>query len=738
MEFLRAIQQCAALAVIGMTSSTSLAQGTDRPAETSAVLEEIIVTATKRESGLQDTPISILAFSANTVSDQRIDNLQDLETKAPSLGITRLAPWQTLLSIRGSYSANSSAGVDLPNAVFIDEVYRGRAIDLSFDLFDIERIELLRGPQGTLFGRNVSGGLISVVTRAPTAEPYRGFDFSYGNANAIRVGGAVSGQVAENVFASLSAVYNSRDGLTDNVVTGRDDGRLDSRSLRAKLRWQPSDGLDVQITADYRDDSSDGTVLGALKDAPVLFPIVPIRDIERESANDVTPQDFKAQGLTARVDWNMPNWSDVTLTSISSWRSVDLHLPNLEFLGVPSDILSESRTDDEDTVSQEFRLAGSTGKVDWIAGVYYWHNNAFRRELTSLTVYPGTAFSVFGIPDTVRDYTQQVTTDSYAGFGQATLKLGDHWRATLGIRYTRDEREGTTANIGFLLNGIPLPGFEVAYSGEWSEPTPKFTLEYLSDNGLLTFLTFSRGYRAGGFPGPQSTAVESSIQFDPEITTNYEVGMKGEWLENTLRTSATAFRMEYEDLQVSSVRVTPTGPISVTENAGKSHVNGIELEIAARPFPALDLGLNYAYMSSNFDDFESDGISYTGNPLPNTPEHSASLHAAYIWQLRAADLTTRIGLQYRSASQSYFEQFDPEVNKLTERKLMDASIMYTRGNWTTSLWGKNLTNELVATSYLDVSPFVLTLPEVLGGEAFITSPILPGRTFGISLSYRMR
>ena len=743
MSLLRSIQQYSLLTVIGlmvigMASSTSLAQQTDQSTETSAVLEEITVTATKRESGLQDTPITILAFSAETVSAQRIHNLQDLETKAPTLGITSLAPWQSLLSIRGSFSSSSSPGTDQPNAVFIDEVYRDKAHDLSFDMYDIERIEVLRGPQGTLFGRNVSGGLISVITRVPTAEPYRAFDFSYGNAGAIRVGGAVSGQVAENVFASLSAVSSTRDGLTDNVVTGRDDGRLDSRSLRAKLRWQPSDGLDVQITADFRDDTSDGTVLHALMDAPLLFPMVPVRDIDRQSAYDVTPIDLETQGMTARVEYSLPNWSDVTLTSITSKRSLDLHVPNTEFLGVPTDILKIARTDEDDNTSQELRLAGSTEKVDWVAGVYYWHSKGFRNKVTIIKPHPATGLGFFGVPNTMTDEDQWVTTDSIAAFGQATFNVNDHWRATLGLRHTKDERDGRSTRTGLVMGFIPMPSYDVTYSGKWSETIPKVTLEYLADSGLMTFLTYSRGYRAGGFPVNQDNAVESAQAFNPEFTKNYEVGMKGEWLENTLRASATMFRMEYSDLQLSSVRTTTAGPQRWIENAGQAHVKGIELEIAARPSAAFELGLNYAYMSSNFDDFISGDIDYTGETLPNTPEHSASLNVAYNWQLDEADLTTRIGMQYRSESKNFYDQVHPEVNKLTERKLIDASINYTRGNWTTSLWGKNLTDELVAISYLDITPFVMTFaPEMVTGAAYVSSPILPGRTFGISLSYRM-
>jgi len=704
---------------------------TQTQAPAPAVLGEVIVTAQRREESLQKAPLAISAFSSETIQADRIEGLQDVVTRVPNFYSDAVSRTQGSLAMRGAGSLEDSPGSDQAVSLFIDEVYIGENSGLDFDFFDIERIEVLRGPQGTLFGRNSMGGAVSVITRRPTSEPEATMEMTVGRHDQMDLRGMVGGAVfGESVAGQIAFSSKDSGGYARNVVTGNRQGQEDSQNVRAKLRFNPSDALDVNLSANYMTDKSKGIPRKLTGDVPA--------SLDAPEGLDTTQQnmdggyDRQTSGVTLSVDYDIPVG---TLTSISAYREGS-HKTNVDLDGTPFELAEFKLQDNQvSQFSQELRLAGTAGAVDYVAGLYYLNVSLRRNEYLVVEGYPGSLFDelVPGGTDGEEGRGQHMNTESYAGFGQFTWNVSDRLRLTAGARYTWEEKSGETY---CMQDGVLCSEYSLDVGDNWSAFTPKATIDFDVAEGIMAYAMASKGFKSGGFASdfPDAESAIAGGSFDPESAWSYEVGVKARWLEDRLQTNAAVYHVDYDDLQVRQI----DGPFTIVGNAGKSSVDGVELEISARPMQGLDLFANYSYTDGSYDSLVLEGEDYSGNTLILTPKNAFTAGASYAFSTRNGGEVSLRG-DYLYKSRAFLDvSNDPSMTAKYDG-LVNASISYVfpNGKWDVSVFGQNITDVRTKTTAQNYSVFFLSLDQLLAGQQVIaTSYNLPA-TYGLTVRWKL-
>ncbi len=734
-------------------------------------LEEIIVTSERRAQNLQAVPVSVSAFTGSFIDDARIDSFTDISTRVPGLAFTSLTKSVTFPALRGAVSSIFSPGVDQSVAIFIDDVYLGGAGDFDPDLFDLERIEVLRGPQGTLFGRNVMGGVINVVTRKPGNEIRAALQGTVGDRSRLDIRGTASGPlVKDRLFASLSFSSRNRDGTAFNRTTGARVDDVNKDSVRARLTYAANDSLEFNLGADYTRDTSSVEARKFLGPAPTLPEFVAAGFMPNDDKNIVDQPaeasgdfDRKIYGVWGRINWDTEIGEVI---SITSYRRNDSSLPFSDLIGTPLHLLGISSDNDLEQFSQELRIVSpGDQRLTWVAGLYYLNVQTTESRVGHFMTIPGTLFHDFsvgaGFADpltantSITDRFQDNKTNSYAIYGQATYTLTETVSITAGGRYTYDKKSGS-----FELRDLTEPGnnplnifwspegfFSTPYEESWNAFTPRLTLDYKPNDDLMFYATLSKGFKSGGFTF-QTSPIGSATPFNPENAWNYEAGIKSRWLEDRLQLNATLYHVDYKNLQIETTL--PTG-VTIISNAGKSDVTGLELEVQARPIQGLDIWGSYTYMDGRYLEFGG----FTADPdntsaMAFTPDHAFSVGASYT-VLFPSGASLRLMGDWQYKDDYLLEPRLPgeEAPFLTNyNEQINASITYifANANWEVSLWGKNLTNErykaygqdLNGMAYSEAQLFDSTSPDFIPGAAGATMPrFSPPRTWGLSLTWKL-
>ncbi|MDX2142037.1 MAG: TonB-dependent receptor [Rhodospirillaceae bacterium] len=712
-------------------------------AQDQGVLEEIVVTAQKRTENLQTVPLAITAYSGDFLEKQGIISFQDLKSHVPGFIFDEYSPGQPRYYIRGIGNNLQSGSVDEDVGIFVDGVYLDRPAMGNTEFMDIERIEVLRGPQGTLFGRNVVGGAISFHTRKPIEEFRAGGSVSYGNYSQIAASGFVSGQIADNAFASVAASARNRDGYAFNTTTGNDVDDTQYGAARATLRILPSDSLETIFRADVSRRRGTGgwwVLYGrGLQTAPseIATP--------RRNAHDVDDgvNDVDNHGFTLEANWE----SDIgTFTSLSAYRMsifssrVNLTPPKVApgldpaaVVGNLSNILFiRDFTEKANQASQELRLTSPSGEdLKWVVGAFYHHSNVF---FSHSVIYKLLTRRSEGRSGSLTDSS----TDAYALFANASYDLSDKLSLQTGVRWSRDEKEAATTATGvptggrYFLNGVALPvgaGYSVSGEKAWSAVTPAFSLNYQVTPDHFLYATVSRGFKSGGFPSAQDDARATQTPFDPEFAWNYEVGAKTEWFENRMRLNVAAFWMDYTNLQVRGL-IPPVDPAlpgtRLFLNAGKTTSKGIETELNVAPMEGLNLFASHTYLKTriNKTDGTAEIVLRVGDQLVKAPHHKLFVGGSYTVPLSDA-MNATLQADYSHTS-SYFPQLpNLPAERIPSQKVLGASLQFEPkdGNWSVDLWSKNLTDELHINSLTTV---------VRSTYGFWDPP----RTYGITLRFR--
>lgn len=707
--------------------------------KSSLALEEVVVTAQKREESLQDVPIAISAVTGESMRSSGVQKLEHLAPSVPNLHVGESFATDSMF-IRG-IGSGINFGFEQAVGQALDGYFYGRSRFGRVAFLDVERVEVLKGPQGALLGKNTSAGAINITSAKPTEEfegwVSAGYELEADKGYTIE--GAVSGPLSETLSARFTARLDDRDGYIENTVTGNDDSEVDDAVARLTLLWQPTDNLDITASYAHGDMDRSGRNVEISKcGTDYRNRLIAAGVSDKESCKidfkrsseagraalgpgifeDQTTE-FDIANLTVSMDTPLG-----TLTSLTGFASYEY----FEEQDGERGPLSERALDfgeDYDQWSQEIRLvSNSDNAFDYIVGLYYQH--AEQESLTAVHLY-GPATSIY--------LTADQETDTYAAFGQVTWHVSDSVDITLGARFTNEEKEATLIqNPGVLFDPAtptPIPVFvshNVLKERDEDNFSPTLNVTWHPNDDTMLYASVRRGFKGGGFDhllqGDQATA-EALGEFEEEEVTHYEIGAKLTLADGAAQLNTALFRSEFDDLQTSTL-LDPTTAAFAVGNAATAITQGMELDLKWRVSEGLTLSGMVAYLDATYDEYE-DAPCYRGQTLAEgcinglqdlsgevlqyAPEWGASISAEYVWPL--GDALELIG----SVEVVYSDEFvtdtdnDPDLYQDSYEKY-NARLTLTDGDrWELSLIGRNLSDEATFTRGTD-------LPTTTSGDSF--------------------
>ena len=698
--------------------------------------EEVIVTAQKRSERLIDVPISISSVSEKQMRSQNLVTLSELGGRLPNVLAANSSLFPNF-TIRGiSSQSGGSPGFAPAVGVYVDEVFQGRDRAYNVPLEGIARVEVLRGPQGTLYGKNTIGGTISIITEKPTNDFHGSASAQYGNLGFNQETLTLSGPIVENRFLLLgSFIRKERDGYIYNRFRGEDINGYEGYGGRLRAIITPTDTVTFDLSADYY--TQDGTeALQTVTYVPLPFPpynTLPKPDPDNRIVDLDAPitGEREVWGASARFDIEL-DWA--TLTGIVAHREYTSAFQD-DSDGLPLDEFSVGRAEDAKINSQELRLTSNgNGAFSWIAGAYFYQEDL--DSVNNINLGPRFPSALFGLPPLPATFRERALTtvavdeSSWAGFGSFTYDFDDQLRLAGGIRFTHESKDLFYSQLPTVfVNGLiaafalPIsPRTDSLSEGEW---TGDISLTYKITPENVVYAKFSRGYKAGGFqadvisPPPNTPPV--SFKFEPEFVNNYEAGYKARWFDGMVSMNAAVFYLDYTNKQE---RVN-TGVSYVISNAGEARVYGAELELDANLFEGFHLTGSLGLLDAKYTSFKNAGglgINFDGNRLTGAPRATWTVAAQYDFPI-AGEFNGTVRAEAQHLNEIYTDSANSQDLLQRDYTLLNARAGVEGENWGFYLWGKNLGDELVLS----------------GGTKVITVTargINAGRTYGAELRLR--
>ena len=721
----------ASLWTLGPSTAIAQADGQGK----SLRLEEVIVTARKRVESMQDVPISVTALSEQ-LNRSTVRNLQDVSNFVPNVSIDRIGSNNGVsISIRGISFQETDKSLDPPAGVILDGVYLGTVAGGVLNNFDMERIEVLRGPQGTLFGKNTTAGALNVIRTAPTREWGAKIRLGAGSWDQREAQAVVNMPLTENGGLKLYGHVNDRDGYIDNNYLDDDIGEVDYQQIGGTVSYNITEKFDLTFTAERIEDDSD---LGAyanfnkFTDVACLVSIGgvpdfgippdasgapfgsgcgeldPESDEDHSSVNAPNSAEVTNDFYNLTMNWDIGNW---LLTSVTGYVDRDEDF-RLEYDASQVEVLTVLAKQDYEQFSQELRADGNiTDNINLTAGLYYWDSEYEQfQEAFDLWYYLGIGFGPEGglWPGAVsQPLDGKGENTSYAAFASVDWQLTDRLMLNIGGRYTYEERKLETAVPGFNLNlpdGSVLPivpaGPLQNFDDDWTEFSPRVALSYDVTDDLMVFGSFSSGFKSGGFFA-RTQNVNDINSYDPETVDTYELGMKSEWLENRFRFNATIFYSEYDDKQEETIVNLGGGNVTtIVNNAADAELSGVELEFVAQITTGLTGFLNYGYLDAEFNDFtvadsEGNEVDNSDLELRNAPENTFGAGLDYYLQLSFGELGVHYNYWWRDEYHTVLNN-DP-AGLIDSAGFHNASIDLSFGErYKLSVYGRNIGDERYA------------------------------------------
>jgi iron complex outermembrane receptor protein len=676
-----------------------------------AALEEIVVTAQKKSENLQEVPISITAVTADGLDKAGIVGSDELSVVVPNLQFGRQLNSATPF-MRGVGTKNSSVGDEGSISTYVDGVYYSSMVASIMEFNNIERIEVLRGPQGTLFGRNATGGLIHVITKDPSHETSGKIKAGIANYDTHEVGFYGTTGLTESIAADLAIVQKRReDGYGDNLFTGKDRHGEDQLSIRTKFLIDISD--ETQLTLAYLHAKSDGDLGLARQQAPGVLGAggaVNTGDFQDINANNVPRYNTEQDSYSAKL---VHDFDSFELISTTAYYETE-YLFRLDQESGPAEFFNFNLDPEEDQFSQEIQLNSTTDSAfQWTAGLYY---------MTSEASYLGSSHISHPLAGTLPVLVTQETT-SYAIYGQGSYDFTDATKLTLGLRWTRDERELKDESAG----GRPTQ------DESWEEPTWRVALDHQLNEDVLLYASYSRGFKSGVY----NTVVANPFPFteffvgpvDPEILDAYEIGFKGDFLDSSLRLNVSAFYYEVDDLQYQLIQ---GGAITLL-NVGETEIKGAEIESTYFVTDNLDINFSFAYLDGEYSSFDQGPVltpnpaggnigtfaDLGGNDLVRAPDYTYSLAANYRVPLDIGELNFNVTYYYNDG---FYWEPDNRLEQ-DDYTVLNAEVGLETGSWFFRVWGRNLQDE----------EYSYYAQESSTGDLVSAAP---PRTYGASAEYR--
>ncbi|MRW92449.1 TonB-dependent receptor [Duganella sp. FT80W] len=770
------------------TPALALAASGENPnqnAYAETTVTQVTVSARRRTEKEQDVPSPITAIKGDDLKAMLISQVQDLQQALPSTNAAFMHARVSSVAIRGIGSNPANEGLEGSVGLYVDNVYQGRPGMLAIDLVDLEQVDLLRGPQGTLFGKNSTAGVLNLTTKRPTFTPERSIEVSAGERGYNQTLASVSGALSDHWAGRLSVSKTHDRGWLHNNYDGKDYNSVGREGIRGQLLYKPSDKFDLRLIADYNhEDDTQGTLIpygfgpaapgksswqaataAALGLPAGSTPLITDPTLYQTSFDTAQRAVVYQGGLSAEANWRLD--SGYSLTSITASRFWIFHPHNDNDVTAAPSLLDGGYNVKHRQFSQEVRLASPVGKTfDYVVGAYYYHQNidgSFFINLGSkadIALLNSTAG--LGIVDNTNSVSHgHGTTDSYALFSQGNWHLSEQWEFTGGLRATYEDKDGRSARSA-LSGGIPLTAYPAALraivqatrnaigsaydSGDLSvsgtAPSGLATLSYKVRPGLLGYVTASHGEKSGGINisgvGSAPTLGADSLKIRPEKANNFELGFKSQWLNNRLIVNADYYQTRIQDYQTNAYVTGPVTPVLILTNAGDVKSNGVEWDIKARPIAGLSLNFTGSYNDAHYLSFVNAPVSaelaatgatkadLSGQPLVGAPKWIANPGVRYDWRLND-EVRQYVVANYawRSDAQGYVDNSKYALIPAYGLLNLSTGVQIGHGNqnWDISLWAKNA---------LDKHYFLTaSAAQTTGGGGYVAAVGAP-RTIGVT------
>ncbi|MFC3053168.1 TonB-dependent receptor [Kordiimonas pumila] len=744
------VSQYAVLAALPamVLSTTGTAQSTVE--QNIFAIEEIVVSAQRRQESMQDIPVAVSALDAKRIRESGFEDIEDLSAVAPNLHISAL--WGTSspkIFMRGIGNNNFNQTAESKIAVYLDQVYLSAPSGQLFQMYDLERIEVLRGPQGTLYGKNATGGAISVYSKLPEmdGETDGYVSASYGNYDAMKFEGAATVPLSETLSARVAGTYSKRDGYLTDARNGEKVNDIDEWAARGIIRWQPNADVDLKLNIHGGGSSSthnnsvhrgifDPVALGSGQFVKLsAADIIAGNGVDILGYQDPNPDPYvnTYEGDTfAKIDLvgvslvgDFSFGDGYTITTVSGFEQSKRHVLQ-EGNGAPSTIFTiDWGPSTFRSYSQEIRLSSpDDGAFSWLIGAFAFTekgdvNNFYNMASVNFAL----GFDAFN-----QFYVQH--TDTYAAFAQGSYDITDKFTLTLGGRINYEKRDvdhQSYATDSARTSVFPGPLFDVQLEESWSEWSGRAALDYKISDDILAFISMNRGFTSGGFnTGAFNDPLGAAEIYNPEVILSYEAGLKTTLLNKRVRFNTTAFLYDYSDLQVFTFNAAGQQFI---ENASDAEVKGLEFELQALVTQNLEIGVSAGFLDSEYKNFtRANGATVedlSGNKLIGAPSTQLNLVATYTLPTEIGDFALRGDFSYTS-NRYYDERELDEISSEGATTNLNASLKWTsKGeNIEASLWARNLTNEVNIIDVVEVGLFGYQ-------NVWYNTP----RTYGISLSY---
>ncbi len=726
---MKTMWKAALLAGAAWSACATFAVAQDAPANDSEV-EALVVTARRTEETLQSVPAAVSAFNGAALERLQVVDVTGLQGAVPNVNLAqgRGSSNSTNIFIRGIGQPDALQTFDPAVGVYVDDVYYSRIRGTQFDLFELERIEVLRGPQGTLYGKNTIGGALKVVTRKPGDEFRAGVSAAFGSYNQQEVKASVSGPVSDTLALGVSGLISKRDGYVEDPVTGAEYNDKNTWAVRAQAAWTPSETVRVDLSADYSKDDAAMTVGQATSTLTTLFGQTLIA-----IPNPPPAYDFKTRttpglpnstklthyGFSGAVTWTLSD--ALTLKSITAYRNletddyVDIDATQLEtgdvFVGV-----------DQDQTSQEFQLTYDDGPWTVVGGLYWMRENITSHQEAYADDLIG---PLFLNPTFLRTVDDDLETTSKAAYVNVSYDLTDTLQVTGGVRYTEEEKTYSRTTSTFSSNALFTANPAFAFKGlseTWDDVSPMADVRWMPTENLTLYVRGSKGFKSGGFNGRANNPGEQA-PYDPETVTSYEAGVKTTWDGGRYLLNLTAFTNDYQDFQARvSGTVTDPGtglpsPELTVINAGSLKTSGAEVEAVARPIPGLMLDAQIGLLNAEYEDFDDVRFVATGGSRAFqepafAPKWTARYGAQYTFDLgESGSIIVGAAAKYRSEMALAIDN-TPSNSKVRlpgmwdgRHWLWDARVVWESADrrFSAGVYGQNLTDELYKTDAQEFS-----------------------------------
>ncbi len=714
-------------------------------------LEEVIVSAQKRNQSLQDVPVAVTAYNASALQLAGVQTIADLERSTPNTTLRPSRATNSTLAayIRGIGQNDPLWGFEPGVGLYIDDIYFARPQGAMLDVYDVERVEILRGPQGSLYGKNTIGGAIKYITRRMTGEGELGVKATVGNYNQRDL--SISGQlpiIEDTLYVGATVASFNRDGFGTNLFTNTDNYDKDIFATRLSAELNLSDELFIRLAADItKDDSNNRTGSRLVPSLQTGSPAA--SNVFDSNGGAGSEQEIENSGVNLTVEWELSD--SLSVKSISAYREGETN-GFIDFDGTPVNTFDVPVHYQDHQFTQELQFNYTSDKLVLVGGLYYLDGTAsgeFDVIAGAALGAPAVVPSQAANPTFNAATAGEADTESKAAYLHASLSLSDELTLTLGGRYTQDEKNASVYKARLFTDGTVQNGASSSFGGvdvavlgiqsdftdgdSWNQFSPKIGLDFQLNDETLIYSSYAEGFKSGGInmrADVSASPAGFSHVFDPEEASSFEVGIKTEFMDNRVRLNAAVFHTDYESVQITSTVLVGTNFVPAVNTQNEQTLDGLEFELTAQLSDEISAVFNLGYIDASWDTFISNGVNAANNTtVANVPETAGLLALNY-----STDLSNG-GTLFVSASASYTDDIAVEVNTPNQPidadsySLLNLDISYSPNeNWTISLHGKNLSDEEYRVAGYNFPNFI--------GEDSILGFYGDPRTFSLSSEYK--